>query len=64
MMNRISFEEVQATLAAVLLRLGFAAKRAETCARLFAETTCDGVYSHGVNRFPVSQRRYAMAALR
>ena len=25
--------------------------RAELCARLFAETTCDGVYSHGVNRF-------------
>lgn len=22
------------------------------CARLFAETTCDGVYSHGLHRFP------------
>ena len=26
--------------------------RAQACARLFAETTRDGVYSHGVNRFP------------
>jgi len=51
-MNRISFEEVQQTLAAVLRKLGFAANRAETCARLFAETTRDGVYTHGINRFP------------
>ena len=50
-MNRISFEQVQVTLAGVLRRLGFAAHRAELCARLFAETTCDGVYTHGLNRF-------------
>ncbi len=50
-MNRIPFAEVQATLAGVLRKLGFAAERADTCARLFAETTCDGVYTHGVNRF-------------
>ncbi|MGB8032088.1 MAG: 3-dehydro-L-gulonate 2-dehydrogenase [Terracidiphilus sp.] len=50
-MNRIPFAEVQAALAGVLRRLGFAAHRAETCARLFAETTRDGVYTHGVNRF-------------
>ena len=31
--------------------LSFSDARAELCARLFAETTCDGVYSHGVNRF-------------
>jgi 3-dehydro-L-gulonate 2-dehydrogenase len=51
-MNRISFEEVQTTLEGVLRKLGFAAGRALGCARLFAETTCDGVYTHGVNRFP------------
>ncbi len=27
-------------------------KRAQVCARLFAETTRDGVYTHGINRFP------------
>jgi 3-dehydro-L-gulonate 2-dehydrogenase len=51
-MHRIPFEEVQQTLAAVLRKLGFAADRATTGARLFAETTRDGVYTHGINRFP------------
>jgi 3-dehydro-L-gulonate 2-dehydrogenase len=51
-MNRIPFEEVQQTLAAVLRNLGFSADRAATGARLFAETTRDGVYTHGINRFP------------
>jgi len=51
-MNRIPFEEVEQQLAHVLTRLGFSAVRAQTCARLFAETTCDGVYTHGINRFP------------
>lgn len=51
-MLRIPFQSVQARLAAVLRTLGFSNPRAELCARLFAETTCDGVYSHGINRFP------------
>jgi 3-dehydro-L-gulonate 2-dehydrogenase len=51
-MNRIAFEDVQARLSDMLLNLGFSDPRARACAQLFAETTCDGVYSHGVNRFP------------
>lgn len=51
-MDRIPFDEVQKTLAAILRNLGFTADRAETCARLFAETTRDGVYTHGIARFP------------
>lgn len=51
-MNRLPFDEVQSTLAGVLVRLGMADERAQTCARLFAETTRDGVYTHGINRFP------------
>jgi 3-dehydro-L-gulonate 2-dehydrogenase len=50
-MNRIPFAEVQAALAGVLRKLGFANDRAEICARLFCETTRDGVYTHGINRF-------------
>lgn len=50
-MMRLPFESVHAQLAAVLRRRGFSAERAGLCAQLFAETTCDGVYSHGVNRF-------------
>jgi 3-dehydro-L-gulonate 2-dehydrogenase len=36
----------------VLARVGFAAGRAELCARLFADASLDGVASHGLNRFP------------
>lgn len=50
-MLRIPFDEVERRLAGILRGLGFGETRAELCARLFAETTCDGVYSHGVNRF-------------
>jgi 3-dehydro-L-gulonate 2-dehydrogenase len=51
-MKRIPFDQVQKTLAAVLRALGFASHRAELCARLFTEATRDGVYTHGLNRFP------------
>ena len=51
-MHRIPFAEVQTRLAAILRGLAFSEPRAKTCARLFAETTCDGVFSHGLNRFP------------
>lgn len=51
-MIRIPFDQVQERLAAVLHSLGFSEERAQMSARLFSETTCDGVYSHGVNRFP------------
>ncbi len=51
-MLRIPFTDVLTRLAAILESLGFSSPHAQACARLFAETTCDGVYSHGVNRFP------------
>jgi 3-dehydro-L-gulonate 2-dehydrogenase len=49
---RIPFDEVLRTLEQILLREGFEAGDAAVCARLFTETTCDGVYTHGVARFP------------
>jgi len=51
-MLRVPFAELASTLAGILVRLGFEPDRAELSARLFAETTRDGVYSHGVERFP------------
>ncbi len=51
-MQRLPIHELQATLAGILVGLGFAPARAAHCAQLFAETTRDGVYSHGVHRFP------------
>src|ERR1044072_6450852 len=49
---RVSFEELQQTLRRALLKVGFEQERAELSARLFAETDRDGVYTHGLNRFP------------
>jgi len=51
-MLRIPYDELFDTLRQILVLLGFAADRAALCARLFAESSRDGVYSHGVNRFP------------
>jgi len=49
---RVSYDELQQTLRRALLRVGFEQGRAELCARLFADTDRDGVYTHGLNRFP------------
>ena len=49
---RVSFEELHRTLRRALLKVGFEQGRAGLCARLFAETDRDGVYTHGLNRFP------------
>lgn len=49
---RIPFNQLQGELARILRKKGFSPERADLSARLFAETTRDGVYSHGVNRFP------------
>jgi 3-dehydro-L-gulonate 2-dehydrogenase len=51
-MNRVPFDEIRDVLTRVLVQLGFDQPRAAMCARLFAETSRDGVYSHGLNRFP------------
>jgi len=51
-MLRIPIEQVTETLTRALCRLEFEPDRAALGARLFAETTRDGVYSHGLNRFP------------
>jgi len=49
---RISYHEIYESLLGALVKTGFANDRAELCARLFADTSRDGVYSHGLNRFP------------
>lgn len=49
---RISYEELVKLLSAILLKLGFSQERADISARLFSDASRDGVYSHGVNRFP------------
>lgn len=49
---RMSFQYVYDELLRILLENGFEQESARLCARLFAETSQDGVYSHGINRFP------------
>lgn len=36
----------------ILLKNGFSQDKAEHCARIFTENSLDGVYTHGLNRFP------------
>jgi 3-dehydro-L-gulonate 2-dehydrogenase len=51
-MFRVPYTDLFEALNEAVLRLGLAEERAALCARLFAETTRDGVYTHGLNRFP------------
>jgi 3-dehydro-L-gulonate 2-dehydrogenase len=51
-MLRVPYNELYETLTKAMQRLGMVEERAALCARLFAETTRDGVYTHGLNRFP------------
>ena len=51
-MLRVPYDDLFNALHRAMLRLGLAGDRAADCARLFAETTRDGVYTHGLNRFP------------
>lgn len=51
-MMRIAYDEMRREFTRVLVKYGFRTDRAELSARLFAEASRDGVYTHGLNRFP------------
>src|SRR3984893_1674228 len=51
-MLRVPYDDLYTALLRAMQGLGLAPDRAAQCARLFAETTRDGVYTHGLNRFP------------
>lgn len=53
-MNKIyiPLETLQETLAQILLKHGFTSEKAVKCAAVFVQNSLEGVYSHGVNRFP------------
>jgi len=51
-MIRVPYKEVLDVLCRVLVKLEFTLERAQLCAQLFADTSRDGVYSHGLDRFP------------
>lgn len=49
---KVSFQDMKAEFKRILIKKGLNEKRADEAAQLLTETSCDGVYSHGVNRFP------------
>lgn len=49
---RIPFETVKETVKKALLNAGLSEEQAETCATIHAQSSADGVESHGLNRVP------------
>ncbi|MDR3049912.1 MAG: 3-dehydro-L-gulonate 2-dehydrogenase [Elusimicrobiota bacterium] len=49
---RIPFEDMKSEFKRIFLKYGISEEKAEICARTHAETSRDGVYSHGANRIP------------
>jgi 3-dehydro-L-gulonate 2-dehydrogenase len=51
-MTRIPYKTLHAEFKRILLSLKFEEQKAQECAAIFADNSRDGVYSHGLNRFP------------
>jgi 3-dehydro-L-gulonate 2-dehydrogenase len=51
-MKKVTYETMYLEFLRVLLKIGFTENRAKLCAKLFTEASRDGVYTHGLNRFP------------
>jgi 3-dehydro-L-gulonate 2-dehydrogenase len=49
---RIQYDDMKSEFKRVLLKSGFTEQKADEVAISFTNNSCDGVYSHGVNRFP------------
>ncbi len=49
---KIPANEMQELFTRILLKYNFTNKRALQCASVFTESSLDGIYTHGVNRFP------------
>lgn len=45
-------DQMQSEFRRILLKVGFNTEKAEKCAEIFMNNSLEGVYSHGVNRFP------------
>ncbi len=49
-MTRIPFETVHEVVTEAFVKAGMNQEDARTCARIHTESSCDGIYSHGLNR--------------
>lgn len=52
----ISADEMKKVFTDILIREGFDEEKASHCSTIFTETSVDGIYTHGVNRFPTFVR--------
>ena len=50
--TNIMADTMKAVFKSILLKYGFENDKAETCAAIFTANSVDGIYTHGVNRFP------------
>jgi len=48
----VSKTEMQSTFERILLSNGLNEEKAKICADIFTTNSLDGIYTHGVNRFP------------
>ena len=48
----VSKEEMQGCFAGILSKMGFSNENAQKCGAVFTGNSVDGIYTHGVNRFP------------
>ena len=48
----ISSQQMLERFTSILLSTGFTKERADECAAIFTTNSVDGIYTHGVNRFP------------
>ncbi|MEA5035204.1 3-dehydro-L-gulonate 2-dehydrogenase [Cloacibacillus evryensis] len=51
-MKRVKYGEMFELFYSITTGLGFTESKAMTAAGIFTDNSCDGVYSHGLNRFP------------
>lgn len=52
MENRVDYHEMVDVFVSILEKKGFSKETAQISGELFAQNSLDGVYTHGVNRFP------------
>jgi 3-dehydro-L-gulonate 2-dehydrogenase len=47
---RVKFEEMKNEIKRVFMKYGMEEAKADICAQIHTESSCDGIYSHGLNR--------------
>ncbi len=51
-MAKVPFETMKSVIKTAMIRAGLSQEQADICAQIHTESSCDGVFSHGLNRVP------------